>query len=219
MVKEEDAHIRFFFEHLSREGLKRVEESGNPLYLWETIEEFAGLSGLYRKPRKNPHAMTALSNWVVWCLLVMAEELLAMGRGHARTSKADPRDVPAAGDETITPAQALAEVPRVLRLVKPGRNAFAAMRRDQLRENAVCSANFGSERADLRKYLGIKTDRALSRELSSGRRSLRWNLRPDWEPPHRQGVKKDRSLRDEPAKQRKKPLSHNGSCVNGRKRN
>jgi hypothetical protein len=171
-------------EDYSREGLKRAEEHSNPLYVWEMITQFAGLSS--RARARDPHAMAELPNWVVWYLCRAAYQLLVMGRGYAKDNKKHPGGVPAAGDETITPAEALSETLRALSLVRPGWNAFAAYRRDQLREIAAECLEFDMSPADVRRYLGVKTDRSLRREL---------------------------------AKQRRKPLSHNGFRTNGLKRN
>jgi hypothetical protein len=210
MSKEQFAS---YLEHHSREGLQRVQETRNPLYLWETIEEFADHSRLWDEAGargwKDPHAVTSLPNWVVWHLAAVAQAFAAMGRGHALDSEENPQDIPAAGEETITPAAALAEALRVLHLVRPGWNAFGAMRRDRLRENAACAEYLGDEREGLRQYLGIQTDRALSRELSHGRRAAARHL-PD-EYAVALGIKIDRSLQHESARQRRKPLSRNGS--------
>jgi hypothetical protein len=166
-----------FAEHQSREGLKRATESHNPLYLWQTIAEFARLSrfrsGDSYDAWRDPHAMTEMPNWVMWHLERVARAFAAMGNGHARDSKEEPYTIPAAGEETIRPAAALSETLRVLHLMRPGWNAFAAYRRDRLRENAVLWAvYYEHEREELRRYLGLQTDRALSRELSLGRRAL-----------------------------------------------
>jgi hypothetical protein len=186
MLKEQFAS---YLEHRSRVGLQRVQETDNPLYVWQTIEEFAGLGRFLTeagaKAWKNPHAMTALPNWVLWHLAQAAEAFAAMGRGHAPDSEEDPRDVPAAGEETITPATALAEALHVLGLTRQGWNAFGAMRRDQLRDNAAGCIEFDDAPAEVCRYLGIQTDRSLRREL---------------------------------AKQRRKPLSRNGSCTDSCKR-
>src|SRR6516162_4319887 len=93
-------------ERQSREGLRWTQESDNSLYLWETIEAFAGWSRGWSeasaKAWKDPHAMTALPNWVMWHLAAVAEAFAAMGRGHALDSKEDPQEIPAAGEEPIT---------------------------------------------------------------------------------------------------------------------
>jgi hypothetical protein len=169
MSKEVDAFIRYFKERQSREGLKRARETQNPLYLWEMIETFVGWSG-HGSAAKNPHGMTELPNWVVWFLDTVAYKLLAMGRGHARDSKENPHHIPAAGDETITPKEALAETLRVMGFVRPGRNAFAAYRRDQLRENAAICIEFNDDPAEVARYLGVKTPRSLRRELAKRRK-------------------------------------------------
>jgi hypothetical protein len=175
--------VTSFYEYQSRERLKRVKKSQNALHIWEAIEEFAGgarfRDAATAQAWKDPHAMIEMPTWVLWHLWNVADQLLAMGRGHARDSKEDPRDIPAAGEETIAPAAALAEALHVLGFARQGWNAFAAYRRDQLRKNAVCCAYFGYSREELRQYLGLQTDRALSRELSLGRRALPPHERED----------------------------------------
>jgi hypothetical protein len=166
--------LRFILADRSREGLKLARESNNPLYIWETLEEFATWPGSWSagtaKAWKDPHARTELPNWVLWHLYRVAKAFAAMGRGHALDSKEDPESVPAVGDETIAPAAALSEALHVLGLAHPGWNAFAAMRRDRLRENAAACLYYEMEPAVVQRYLGVKTARSLRRELAKLRR-------------------------------------------------
>jgi hypothetical protein len=114
--------------------------------------------------------MTALPNWVLWHLAGVAEAFAAMGRGHALNSEEDPQDVPPVGEETIAPAAALSEALHVLGLTRQGWNAFATMRRDQLRDNAAACVEFGDASDEVCRYLGVQTGRSLRRELAKQRR-------------------------------------------------
>jgi hypothetical protein len=149
----------------SREQLRRMQETGNPLYLWEMLVRI----DLRANNWDDPHAKSEVRNWVLADLARVAEAFVKMGKGNALDATPPRWDVPAAGLETITPKQALAEVPRVLGFTKPGRNAFASYRRDQLREVADIKARTGVKPDVLCRYLGVNVKRSLARELAKHR--------------------------------------------------
>jgi hypothetical protein len=144
------------------------EKRRNPLYAWQMLEFLAFSAGT--GTRSDPLATTEVPNWVLWYLQDVAEALCTMARGHRLESGAERRLTAAAGTETITPAEALAEVPRVLGLAHQGWNAFAAYHRDDLRDSALLRLELGGEeREELQRFLKLKHSRSLRRALSRAR--------------------------------------------------
>jgi hypothetical protein len=142
------------------------EARRNPLYAWEMLA-FIGRSA---DTRSDLLATTEVPNWVLMYLQDVAEALGTMARGHKLDSDAEHPLTAPAGAETITPAQALAEVPRVLGLARQGWSAFASYRRDDFRDSARLRLELGGEaREELQRSLKLAHRRSLRRALRRAR--------------------------------------------------
>jgi hypothetical protein len=138
---------------MSRYLQHQWEARRNPLSVW-TMLEFVKV---FKDDWSDPQTMVEVPAWAFKYLKDVAEAFGAMA-------------VSGEGEDKITPARALAEVPRVLGLARQGWNAFAAYRRDDLRENALLRLEVGGEkRAEVQRSLGLKHDRSLRRALRRAR--------------------------------------------------